>query len=162
MAADRGRSRAGGTLALVQYFGLEAPQGGDDHRALLAAMFDVAPEIAESWPRYKDLETTLQGVRERRGNISEVWSWLGGYGLARDHAGPLFEDAEVFAEPQVVDHTAAELLALLGTMSFWSRLSPDQRIGLQDAIDGLQHELGRPCRSSIVACLVTARRADSR
>lgn len=151
----------GGTLALLQYFGLEVPQGGDDQRTLLAAMFDVAPEIAESWPRYRDLEKTLEGVRERRGNISEAWSWLGGCDLARDYAGPLFEDAQVFAEPRVMEQTAAELRALLATMSFWSRLSPEQRAALEVSIHELQQELGRPFRSSIVACLVTARRADS-
>lgn len=152
----------GGTLALIQYFGLDEPHSADDQRTLLSAMFEVAPEIAESWPCYRNLQTTLEGVRERRRNISEAWSWLGGCDLARDHAGRLFEDAQIVAQPQVVEQTAAELCALLGTMSFWSRLSPEQRIALESAIQALQEELARPFRSTIVACLVTARRADSR
>lgn len=152
----------GGTLALIQYFGLDEPHGADDQRSLLGVMFEVAPEIAESWPRYRDLETTLEGVRERRRNISEVWSWLGGCDLARDCAGRLFEDTRIVAQPQVVEQTAAELCALLGTMSFWSRLVPEQRTALEGAIQALQEEIGRPFRSSIVACLVTARHAESR
>jgi SAM-dependent methyltransferase len=152
----------GGTLALIQYFGLDAPHGADDQRALLSALFDIAPEIAGSWPRYRDLETTLAGVRERSLNISEVWSWLGGCDLARDHAGDLFEDTRIVAQPQVVEQTAAEVCALLGTMSFWSRLSPAQRSAVEDAIHALHEELGRPFRASIVACLVTARLANPR
>lgn len=82
-----------GRLPSSQYFGLDEPDSTDDQRTLLSAMFEVAPEIAESWPRYRDLETTLEGVRERRRNISEVWSWLRGCDLARDYAGHLFEVA---------------------------------------------------------------------
>jgi hypothetical protein len=47
-------------------------------------------------------------------------------------------------------------------MSFWTRLSPRQRAAMAAETDALHRQLGRPIRSSTVACLVTARlrRAD--
>jgi SAM-dependent methyltransferase len=149
-----------GTLALVGYFGLHEPHSASDQQALLRAMTAVAPEVAEDWPRYRELEATLAGVRERRENISEVWAWLGGYALAREYAAQLFDEAQIAAEPTLVEHTAAELNALLGTMSFWSRLSPEQREAMEGANRKLYEQLGRPIRSSILACVVTARRRD--
>jgi SAM-dependent methyltransferase len=150
-----------GTLALIQYFGLHDPRSAQDQRALLSAMIAIAPEIAASWPRYRDLQTTLGGVRERRENISKVWAWLGSYDLARDYVDQLFDDTQIAVETTLLEHTAAELGALLGTMSFWSRLSPEQRQAVDSANRTLQEQLGRPIRSSVVACLVTARRAHS-
>jgi SAM-dependent methyltransferase len=147
-----------GTLALIQYFGLHEPRGGDDQQALLSAMTAIAPEIARSWPRHRELESTLAGVRERCENISKVWAWLGGYELAREYATDLFDDVQIAAAPTLMEHTAAELNALLGTMSFWSRLSLEQREAMESANRTLCEQLGRPIRSSIVAFLVTARR----
>jgi SAM-dependent methyltransferase len=151
-----------GTLALIQYFGLHEPRSADDQQALLSAMTAIAPEIAAGWPRYRDLKTTLAGARERRENISEAWAWLGDYELAREYAAPLFHDAQIAAEPMLMEHSATELSALLGTMSFWSRLSPEQREATESVNRTLHEQLGRPIRSSIVACLVTARRWVSR
>jgi ubiquinone/menaquinone biosynthesis C-methylase UbiE len=147
-----------GTLALMSYFGLEDPRSAEDQRELRAAMAQVAPELAAEWPTYRDLDTTLAGVAARRGNVSDVWAWLGSYGLARDYAGPLFEDVQVAAVPSLVEHTAEELNALLGTMSFWARLSPYQRDALSEANEAVHRQLGRPIRSSTAACLVTAQR----
>jgi SAM-dependent methyltransferase len=151
----------GGTLALIQYFGLHEPRSADDQRALLSAMTAIAPEIAASWPHYRDLETNLAGVRERRENISEVWAWLGGYEVAREYAAALFDEAQIAVAPTLTEHTTDELNALLGTMSFWSRLSPEQREAMQSANRTLHEQLARPIRSSIMACLVTAPRGDS-
>ncbi len=150
----------GGTLALVQYCGMHDRHSAEDQRALLRALAAVAPVLAASWPSYRDLETTLAGVRERRGNISEAWAWLGGYDIARADAAALFDDAQLVAVPTPVEHTAEELNSLLGTLSFWSRLSPAQRGALQRENRALQERLGRPIRSSTLACLVTARRAS--
>lgn len=152
----------GGTLALIQYFGLHEPRSADDQQALLSAITAIAPEIAASWPHYRDLETTLAGVRERRENISEVWAWLGGYEVVREYAAHLLDDAQIAVAPALTEHTATELNALLGTMSFWSRLSPERREAMESANRTLHEQLGRPIRSSVVACLVTARRGDSR
>jgi hypothetical protein len=61
--------------------------------------------------------------------------------------------------PTLIEHTAGELNALLGTMSFWARLSPDQRDALVNENHALHERLGRPIRASTVAALVTARRS---
>ncbi len=146
-----------GTLALIQYFGLH--DSADDQHALLGAMTAIAPEIAASWPHYRDLETTLAGVYERRENISDVWAWLGSYDVARAYSVGLFDDAQIGVVPTPIEHTAEELNSLLGTMSFWSRLSRAQHAALQSENRALHERLGRPIRSSTLACLVTARRA---
>src|SRR3974390_2302616 len=44
----------GGTLALVQYFGLAGPHSKLDQEAVLGAMRKVAPDIAADWPTYRD------------------------------------------------------------------------------------------------------------
>ena len=100
----------------------------------------------------------LAGVAARRDNVSEIWGWLGSYDVGRSDAGPLFHDVRVAAMPTLLEHTADELNALLGTMSFWARLAPRQRDALATENQALHQRLGRPIRSSTVACLVTARR----
>jgi SAM-dependent methyltransferase len=150
----------GGTLALVSYFGLEEPWSSGDEQATRAAIASVAPGLAADWPTYRDLDGTLEGVDERRGNVSDVWAWLGGYELARGYAADLFDDTQLAALPTRLEHTADELNALLGTMSFWARLSPRQRDALCAENQALHQRLGRPIRSSTVACLITARRVQ--
>jgi ubiquinone/menaquinone biosynthesis C-methylase UbiE len=149
----------GGTLTLVQYVGLDEPCSADDQHALLSATAKIAPKIAASWPSYRELETILAGVHERRGNVSEVWAWLGSHEVARDYAAHMFDDAQIAAVPRLIQDTADELRALLGTMSFWPRLSPQQREAIEHENRTLYERLGRPIRSSILACAVTARRA---
>jgi SAM-dependent methyltransferase len=148
----------GGTLALLSYFGLEHPHSAADQQAMRAALAGVAPELAAEWPVYRDLDAILAGVAARRDNVSETWAWLGDYNVGRRCAAQLFEDAQVALVPRRLEHTAAELNALLGTMSFWARLSPHQRAALVAENEALQRRLGRPIRSSTVACLVTAPR----
>jgi len=150
----------GGTLALVSYFGLQEPRSAGDQQALRAAMARVAPGVAAGWPTYRDLDGTLAGVDKRCGNVSEVWAWLGGDELARGYAADLFDDTQVAAVPTLLEHTADALNALLGTMSFWARLSPRQRDALRAENHALHQRIGRPVRSSTVACLVTARRVQ--
>ena len=62
-----------GTLALIQYFGLQEPRSADDQEQLLSAMRRHAPEIAAAWPTYRDLETHGRGragaPSERRGRL---------------------------------------------------------------------------------------------
>jgi SAM-dependent methyltransferase len=149
----------GGTLALLSYFGMADPRSAGDQRALRAALQRVAPEAAVAWPAYRDLDGIRAGVERRRHNISEAWAWLGGYDIGRGYAADLFEDVELLAVPALVEHTADELNALVGTMSFWARLAPGQREALSAGNRALERRLGRPIRSSIVACLVTARRS---
>src|SRR5262249_3858380 len=147
-----------GTLALVSYFGLEEPRSAQDQQALRAALAKIAPELAATWPTYRDLNGTLAGVAARRDNVSEIWGWLGSYDVARSDVAALLHDVQVAAVPTLLEHTADQLNALLGTMSFWARLVPRQRDALAAENQALHQRLGRPIRSSTVACLVTAQR----
>jgi SAM-dependent methyltransferase len=147
----------GGTLALVQYFGLEEPRSKPDQDAVLAALAKIAPDIAADWPAYRDLDATLAGVEQRRDNVSHAWAWLGGCDLGRDYAGRLFGAAELAVRPMLAEHTAEKLNALVRTMSFYTRLSPGQRQALEREYEAMYERLGRPIRASMVATLVTAR-----
>lgn len=148
----------GGTLALIQYFGLEEHRSKPDQEASLAALRKVAPDIAADWPVYRDLDATLAGIEQRRGNVSHVWAWLGGYDLAQDYAGRLFDDVQVAVMPKLVEHTPDELNALVRTMSYYARLSPEQRQALEREHEAIYERVGRPIRASIISTLVTARR----
>jgi hypothetical protein len=148
-----------GTLALIQYFGLQEQRSVDDQEALLWALRRHAGEVAATWPIYRDLDCTIAGVRARRGNVADAWGWLGSYDIGRDYAAGLFEELQLATVPTLVEHTAGELNALLGTMSFWARLSPGQREALANENHALHERLGRPIRASTVAVLVTARRS---
>src|SRR5579864_3941554 len=145
----------GGTLALVQYCGIEEPRSKRDQQASLAAIRKVAPDIADNWPAYRDLDATLAGMEQRRGNVSEVWAWLGSYDIAQDYAGRLFGDAQAAVVPKLVEHTPDRLTAILRTMSFYDRLAPGQRHALDREYQALYERLGRPIRASVAAVLVT-------
>jgi SAM-dependent methyltransferase len=151
----------GGTLALIQYFGLQERRSVDDQEALLSALRRHAWEIAATWPTYRDLDRTIAGVQERRGNVADAWGWLGSYDIGRDYAADLFEELRLATVPTLVEQTAGELGALLATMSFWTRLSPEQREAIANENHALQERLGRPIRASTVAALLTARSSAS-
>lgn len=151
----------GGTVALVSYFGVEDPRSASDQQALRASLARIAPELAAEWPPYRDLDATLKGAAQRRSNVSEAWAWLGGREVARRYVLGLFEGAQLAAVPMQVEQGADALNAVLSTMSFWARLSPGQRDAICAENHALHERLGRPIRSSIVACLVTAQRAST-
>jgi ubiquinone/menaquinone biosynthesis C-methylase UbiE len=148
----------GGTLALISYFGLEEGRSKHDQEAVLAVLRKIAPDIAAAWPAYRDLDATLAGAGQRRENVSQVWAWLGSYDVAQDYASGLFGDTEVAVVPKLVEQTADKLNAVLRTMSFYARLSPDQRQALEQENAAIYERLGRPIRASTVATLVTAQR----
>ena len=102
----------GGTLALVQYCGLEEPRTKRDQEAALAAIRKIAPDIAANWPAYRDLDATLAGMEQRRGNVSEAWAWLGSYDVGQDYAARLFGDVQVALMPKLIEQTPGELNAL--------------------------------------------------
>jgi hypothetical protein len=60
--------------------------------------------------------------------------------------------------PKLLKHTPDEVNAAMRTMSFYARLSPDQRQALEREYQVVYERLGRPIRASVVAVLVTARR----
>ena len=153
-----GALAVGGTLALLSYFGVDEPRSRDDQVAMLAAVAKVAPDIAAGWPVYRDIDGTLAGVERRRGNVSEVWAWLGSYDMAQDDAARLFGDVQVALVPKLVEQTASELNATFRTMSYYARLSPPQRQALAQECEAIYARLGRPIRASVVTALVTARR----
>jgi SAM-dependent methyltransferase len=152
----------GGTLALIQYCGLQEARSLDDQEALLSALARIAPEIAADWPVYRELRALLAGAKQRRENISDVWAWIGSHDVARPEASRLFCDVETATMPTLVEQNADELNALLRTASFYQRISPAQRRALEDEHVAIYERLGRPIRSSMVAALVTARRSDAR
>ena len=98
----------GGTLALVQYCGISEPRTKPDQEATLAAIRKVAPDAAANWPAYRDLDATVAGMEQRRGNVSQVWAWLGSYGIGQDYAGRLFGDVQLAVMPKLVEHTPTE------------------------------------------------------
>jgi SAM-dependent methyltransferase len=151
----------GGTLALIQYCGLQERHTIRDHEALLSALARNAPEIAADWPPARNLGTIAAGVEQRRENVSEVWAWIGHHDVARSHASALFCDVQIASVPMLLEQTADELNALLSTLSFYHRLSPNQRQALEGEHVALYQRLGRPIRSSTVAVLVTARRSTA-
>ena len=152
----------GGTLALLQYVGLEEARSAADQAALLAALARIVPEVAAAWPSYRDLAATLDGAERRRANVSEVWAWLASHDVARPEAADLFHDVRIAAVPTLLEQTADELNALLCTASFWRRISPEQQRAFECESVALYERLGRPIRSSTVAVLVTARRRRPR
>jgi hypothetical protein len=159
LAEDRRCVARPGTVALLSYIGVEDPRSTSDQHALRASLARIAPELAAEGPPLRPLDAPLEGAAERRGNLSEAWAWLSSHEVARAYACALFEDAQLDAMPMLVEQTADELNAVLGTMSFWARLSPGQGEAVRTENRALHERLGRPIRSSIAACLVTARRA---
>ena len=148
----------GGTLTLVQYFGLAEARTRQDQDTALAAIRTVAPDIAANWPVYRDLDATLAGIERRRGNISQAWSWLGSYDIGRDCAGRLFGNVQAAVVPRLTEHTPDQLSALVRTLSFYARLSPGQRQALDRELEVVCQRLGRPVRASTIAVLLTAQR----
>ncbi|HUA45058.1 MAG TPA: class I SAM-dependent methyltransferase [Solirubrobacteraceae bacterium] len=149
----------GGLLALIQYAAVRDERTETDDDALLDALARAAPAIAASWPALRELDAFLSGVEDRRENVSEVWAWVGEQPLARPCASALFVDVEVAVVPVVSEQTAAELNALLRTISLYHRLPPDERQALHTANQEIEERLGRPIRASMLGVLVTARRA---
>jgi SAM-dependent methyltransferase len=147
-------------LALIQYCGVRDPETAGDADALLAALARAAPEIAAGWPPLRDLESILAGAADRRANVSEVWAWVGGQPVARSYAAGLFAEADIAVVPTVVEQSADELNALFRTTSPYHRMSVTQRRALEQANQDIAARLGRPIRSSMLAVLVTARRAS--
>jgi hypothetical protein len=97
-------------------------------------------------------------MEQRRGNVSEVWAWLGSYDIGQDYAGRLFGDVQVAVTPRLIEQTSDQVNAVIRTMSFYARLSPAQRHALEREYEAIYERLGRPIRASTVAALVTAPR----
>jgi SAM-dependent methyltransferase len=151
----------GGLLALIQYCGAREEHTAADDGALMGALALAAPEIAATWPPLRDVRTIVQGVEDRRANVSEAWAWVGSQAVARGYAARLFEAVEIAVHPTLVEQTAEQLNALFRTTSLYHRMSPAQRDTLERANREIGERFGRPIRSSMIAVLITARSAIS-
>lgn len=149
-----GALSSGGTLALLQHCGVAAD---DDQEAQMAAVARIAPEVAAGWPILRPLATIMAGIEDRRDNVSEAWSWVGQYDLARP-GGRLFGEVRAAAIPAVREMAAAEVIGVLRTLSHYHRMTADQQTALEASMVVLEEELGRPLRATIAAILVTARK----
>ncbi len=150
----------GGRLCLIQDFPVSAESTAACDELLTAAFARAAPELAAGWPRPRDADTLLRGVEERRQNISEAWSWLGGQALARPEAAEFFDDVQITAVPQLIEQTADELNAYMRTTSFHARLTPDQRERLAAENRVAAAQLGGRLRNTVLAVLVSGRAAS--
>lgn len=145
----------GGTLALLQHCGVAADDDQDAQMRVLRG----APEVAATWPALRPLDAIMAGIEERSDNVSDAWSWVGQYDLGRPE-GRLFCDVRAAAESVVRQDTAAELIAVVRTLSPYHRMTADQQAALESSLVALEEELGRPMRSTTAAVLVTARKVD--
>ena len=152
-----GLLRSGGVLALLQYSEIVDERTEEDRNALHAALAKVAPDIAAGWPGTRTAEEILSGAAERRGNISDVWSWMGRHDLAVAEAAELFTDVQLDSLPVDFEMTADRLNGYLRTTSLYARLDPDQRVRLQEENRLVAARGGGVVRSSELAVLVTAR-----
>lgn len=148
----------GGVLALLGYCAVADERSRQDQAALQEMLVRCAPAAAAAWPPQRDLAAIRDGVAQRHANISEAWSWVGGHDLGRADAARLFTQVELTAVPTLHEHTAAELNALVSTLSFYQLLNPAQQQALCAEHVALERALGRPIRSSVAMLLMTARR----
>jgi len=143
--------RPGGTFALLTHV---ADSTGPLDRELQAAWREVRPH-AEGWaPR--TMAEMLEGVAERRDDISEVWSWLCHHELAAPGVGDRFDAAEIDTDARDIVETADEVIEHVRTTSSFLALDPEQQQWLERRHRDLIGAAGG-YRNTIHAVLVTAR-----
>jgi ubiquinone/menaquinone biosynthesis C-methylase UbiE len=151
--------RAGGTLTLIQYCGVADPDTSEQESAFRRSLERLAPEIAATFPRARDAESTLAGARERSANVSDVWSWVGQHELAVPGAAELYEEATVFSCIVRDEWTTEKLNAHLRTTSLAFRLGPDRTAALEAENERTLASRGGRFPLTFLAVAVTARRA---
>jgi SAM-dependent methyltransferase len=142
--------RPGGVLALLWLIAELA----DD---VLAAWREVFPEAAE-WES-RDDKTVWEGAQARRGNVSELWSWLGKRDIARPEAADLFADVRIATAPVERVQTAEEMLGEVSTTSAYLRLDAERKRALERRLAAIAEAAGGTYRTITLATLVTARAA---
>jgi ubiquinone/menaquinone biosynthesis C-methylase UbiE len=150
--------RPGGMLALIQYCGVAEEGSAAVEAALEARLAEVAPDLAASLPPPRDAAALLAGASERRGNVSELWSWIGRRDMAAPEAADLFEDAQLTTVPTVTELTGENAIAQLRTTSLYARIAPDRRAELEAGTLRVAEQFGGVLRWSELAVLVTASR----
>lgn len=145
--------RSGGVLALFTHVRSGADVGA--RARLREAWQQVVPEAA-SWPS-RDDAAIRQGAEDRRGNVSELWSWLSGHDLARPEAATLYEDVEITTVAEERQVTAEEYLARIRTTSAYLRLDAGGRSALEEALTSAIDDTGGHYQFVEYPTLVTAR-----
>ncbi|MGZ6645637.1 MAG: hypothetical protein ACXVFT_27855 [Solirubrobacteraceae bacterium] len=145
--------RPGGLLALLWHVGGSMELDTE----IFAAWRAVLPEAAD-WPS-RDERTFLEGAQERRGNVSELWSWLGRRDLARPEAADLFTDIHLSTKLVETAESAEELIGHARTTSAYLRLDADRRNVLEQSLADLIEARGGTYHAPHFATLVTARGA---
>ena len=118
----------------------------------------LAPEITADWPPLRDEATLVAGVEERRGAISEVWTWIGHHELQDDAAARLFGEASFATVSERFEQTADELWAVFGTTSLYHRLSLEVRERFRADVERIADGLGGRVTSTQLLLLASARR----
>jgi SAM-dependent methyltransferase len=150
--------RPGGLLALLQYVSARDERSAAAEEALLDALARVAPEVAAGWPRPRDPAALAAGVQERRGNVSDVWAFVGQHDVANPDAAGLFTDAALTTFAVTEERSAAEVSALLRTTSLVGRLGPERLAALEAENRRVLERFGGRLRLTSLAALVTAAR----
>jgi SAM-dependent methyltransferase len=150
--------RPGGTLALLQFCGVQDERFAAADEAMMRALERAAPEIAAEWPRPRTAAELAAGVEARRANVSEVWAFISHYDLADPLAARRFGDARLATHVVAREQTADELIALFGTTSLAARLGPEGGRALAEETRRAIDALGGRAGWAEAGVLVTARR----
>ena len=140
-----------GVFALLQ-FGLP---GLSEEEA--EAWRAVDPD-ADDWLA-RDPHVQWAGAEARRGNISELWTWLVTRDLFRPEAATLFAETRLLTVPVAREYTAETYIAALRTTSGYLRLDVEDRATLEERLAAMFDAAGGVRRTVDVAALATARRA---
>lgn len=150
--------RPRGTVALLQPVGVRDLETGPVLDELTAGFARLVPDQADELVPPRDEAAIRAGAEERRGNVSELWSWLAHPGLAVPEAATLFGPAMLTTVPRVREYTADELWALFETTSRHHRLSETVRTELRAEDTRIIERHGGILRSKQLVALVTAQR----
>ena len=151
-----------GQLTLLTYTGVADEESAELEAGFREIWRTYAPEEEKEWRPSLDAESFLAGLRERSGNVSELWDWLHDerHRLAVPEAAELFDDVRVLSEAETVEDTADRNIAHLRTTSGYLRIDEDRRPAFEADLRRLVERLGGTVRFPLLTLLVTARRTD--
>ena len=124
-----------------------------------AAWQQVVPDGA--W-RPHGPEEIDEAVQARRGNVSELWSFLSQQDLQHPEAAELFGDVRIETFRIETDQTANDLLAVIRTTSTYLQLDGHARRQLEDRIRDVIQRTGGLYQGVDLVALVTARACPTR
>lgn len=151
--------RPKGSLVLMGYCGVSEELTRAHEAELMGAVERVAPEIAATFPLPRDAETIVDGSRERRADVSEVWSWISQYQLQAAGAADLFDEVEVVSNAVRLEQTAADINSQLRTTSLAFRLGPERMAAVEAENERIVDAAGGRIPLSLLFVAVVARLA---